>query len=63
LRLPERMDMDLLDALKKIIIALNEHRIEYALCGGLAMAVYALPIRLKFSANKSVRRTSQAIGR
>ena len=35
--------MDLLDAFKKIIIALNEHRIEYALCGGLAMAVYALP--------------------
>ena len=41
--LPERMAMNLLDALKKIIIALNEHRIEYALCGGLAMAVYALP--------------------
>jgi len=35
--------MNLLDALKKIITALNEQRIEYALCGGLAMAVYALP--------------------
>jgi hypothetical protein len=37
------MAMNLLDALKKIITALNEDRIEYALCGGLAMAVYALP--------------------
>lgn len=35
--------MNLLDALKKIITTLNEQRIEYALCGGLAMAVYALP--------------------
>jgi hypothetical protein len=35
--------MDLLDELKKLITRLNEERIEYALCGGMAMAVYALP--------------------
>jgi hypothetical protein len=37
------MSMDLLDELKKLITRLNEEKIEYALCGGLAMAVYALP--------------------
>ena len=35
--------MDLLDELKKLITKLNEENIEYALCGGLAMAIYALP--------------------
>ena len=35
--------MDLLDELKRLITRLNEEKIEYALCGGLAMAVYALP--------------------
>jgi len=35
--------MDLLNELKKLITRLNEEKIEYALCGGLAMAVYALP--------------------
>ena len=35
--------MDLLDELKKLITKLNEEKIEYALCGGLAMAIYALP--------------------
>ena len=35
--------MDLLDELKKLIKKLGEESIEYALCGGLAMAVYALP--------------------
>ncbi|OIP60804.1 MAG: hypothetical protein CO150_09750 [Nitrospirae bacterium CG_4_9_14_3_um_filter_53_35] len=35
--------MDLLDELKKLIKKLSEERIEYALYGGLAMAVYALP--------------------
>lgn len=35
--------MDLLDELKKLIAKLNEENIEYALCGGLAMAIYALP--------------------
>jgi hypothetical protein len=35
--------MDLLDELKCLITKLNEENIEYALCGGLAMAIYALP--------------------
>jgi len=35
--------MDILDELKKLIAKLNEKDIEYALCGGLAMAIYALP--------------------
>ena len=35
--------MDLIDELKRLITRLDEKRIEYALCGGLAMAVYALP--------------------
>ena len=35
--------MDLLDELKNLITKLNDEKIEYALCGGLAMAVYALP--------------------
>jgi len=57
--------MNLLDALKKIITALNEQRIEYALCGGLAMAVYALPratldIDIMIEAD-SLERTKQAV--
>jgi len=35
--------MDLLDELKGLVTRLDEERIDYALCGGLAMAVYALP--------------------
>ncbi|RKX76828.1 MAG: hypothetical protein DRP87_10865 [Spirochaetes bacterium] len=35
--------MDILEELKNLIAKLNEENIEYALCGGLAMAVYALP--------------------
>ena len=35
--------MDMLDELKNLITRLNEEKIEYALCGGLAMAIYALP--------------------
>ncbi len=35
--------MDLIDELKKLVTKLDEEGIEYALCGGLAMAVYALP--------------------
>jgi len=35
--------MDLLDELKNLITKLDEEQIDYALCGGLAMAVYALP--------------------
>lgn len=35
--------MDILDELKALINKLEEENIEYALCGGLAMAIYALP--------------------
>lgn len=34
---------DLFDELRKLIAALDEHQIDYALCGGLAMAVYNQP--------------------
>jgi len=59
------MTMNLLDALRKIIVTLNEQRIEYALCGGLAMAVYALPratldIDIMIEAD-SLDRTKQAV--
>ena len=57
--------MNLLDVLKDIINTLNEQRIEYALCGGLAMAVYALPratldIDIMIEAD-SLDRTKQAV--
>jgi len=35
--------MDILDELKALINRLKEENIEYALCGGMAMAIYALP--------------------
>jgi hypothetical protein len=35
--------MDILDELKSLINRLKEENIEYALCGGIAMAIYALP--------------------
>jgi len=35
--------MDLLGELKDLITKLDGENIEYALCGGLAMAIYALP--------------------
>ncbi len=35
--------IDLLDELKCLIAKFNQENIEYALCGGLAMAIYALP--------------------
>lgn len=37
------MAVDILDELKSIVAILDRNGIEYALCGGLAMAVYALP--------------------
>jgi len=59
------MTLNLLEALKKIIITLDEQRIDYALCGGLAMAVYALPratldIDIMIEA-ESLNRTKQAV--
>lgn len=35
--------MDLLEELKRLTGILEKNRIPYALCGGLAMAVYARP--------------------
>lgn len=35
--------MDLLTELKNIVEAFNENKIDYALCGGLALAIYARP--------------------
>ena len=35
--------MDLLDELTKLLARLKEEKIDFALCGGLAMAVYAFP--------------------
>ena len=57
--------MDLIDELKRLITRLDEKRIEYALCGGLAMAVYALPratldIDIMVEAS-SLHKTKQAV--
>ena len=35
--------MDLLDELKNLALKLDQKRIDYALCGGLAIAIYAKP--------------------
>ncbi|MEZ4550876.1 MAG: nucleotidyltransferase family protein [Desulfobacterales bacterium] len=35
--------MDILDELKTLTKTLRAENIEYALCGGLALAIYALP--------------------
>ena len=35
--------LDLYYEFRKLITALNEHQIDYALCGGLAMAIYDHP--------------------
>lgn len=35
--------LDLYDELRQLIGMLDEHKIDYALCGGLAMAVHARP--------------------
>lgn len=34
--------MDLVDELRKLTAGFDEHNIDYALCGGMAMAVYGL---------------------
>jgi hypothetical protein len=57
--------MDILDELKKLIAKLNQEDIEYALCGGLAMAIYALPratldIDILIESN-SLERTRRAV--
>ena len=35
--------LDLYEELRRLIAALDEHKIEYALCGGLAMAIFDRP--------------------
>ncbi|SRR5258706_5833462 len=35
--------LDLYDELRILITALDEHKIQYALCGGIAMAIYNRP--------------------
>lgn len=61
--------MDLLFELKKLTKKLNEAKVEYALCGGLAMAVYAFPratldidILIEESSLKNVRRVVWELG-
>ena len=34
---------DLVEELKNLVAALDKHQIEYALCGGIAMAIYDCP--------------------
>ena len=34
--------LDLVDELRKLVAGLNEHEIDYALCGGMAMGVYGI---------------------
>jgi hypothetical protein len=34
--------LDIADELRKLVAALDEHEIDYALCGGMAMGVYGL---------------------
>ena len=34
--------MDILDELRKLVAALDEHEVDYALCGGMAMGVHGL---------------------
>lgn len=57
--------MDILEELKKLVEQLDKEKIQYALCGGLAMAIYALPratldIDIMIESD-SLEKTSQAI--
>lgn len=61
--------MDLLDELKSLTMKLGEEGIEYALCGGLAMAVYARPratldidIMIELSSLFRARRAVEELG-
>ena len=35
--------LDLVEELSRIVAALNDHELDYALCGGIAMAIYDRP--------------------
>ncbi len=61
--------MDLLDELKYLLTKLNKENIEYALCGGLAMAIYALPratldidLLIKASSLENTKRAVHELG-
>jgi hypothetical protein len=61
--------MDILGELKELIAKLKQEKIEYALCGGLAMAIYALPratldidLLIEASSLESTRRAVKDLG-
>ena len=61
--------MDILGELKELITKLTQEKIEYALCGGLAMAIYALPratldidLLIEASSLESTRRAVKDLG-
>jgi len=35
--------IDIVDELRAVVTKLDEHNIEYALCGGMAMALHQIP--------------------
>jgi hypothetical protein len=43
LKKPRHLMLDLYEELKSIVQKLNESRIDYALCGGLALALFGIP--------------------
>ena len=61
--------MDILDELKAVTGALTQEHIDYALCGGLAMAIYGLPratldvdLLIPFDALFSAKRALEPLG-
>jgi hypothetical protein len=61
--------LDLFDEFKALITALETEQVDYALCGGLAMAVHALPratvdidLLIQGDALESVKRIAAALG-
>ena len=61
--------MDLYRQLTQLVAALDEEGVEYALCGGLAMAVHSLPratvdidVMIEPSALDAVRRVAKGLG-
>jgi hypothetical protein len=43
LKKPRHLMLDLYEELKSIVQKLNESRVDYALCGGLALALFGIP--------------------
>ena len=61
--------MDILDELKAIVSSLDREGIDYALCGGLAMAIYDLPratldidLLIQIDSLLSARRVVETLG-